>query len=191
MRKIRSLSLTQLTCVLNRLLESGNLGADLVVTALDGRHTIALLGVESALLLDRGFGRALIGERRLHGQLALTHCTVVHFKAAVEITQSQREQFGGQSPLLLLERLIAARRRSLPLQMPDLLFNFVTKVLETLEVLARIGDAALRFLAPLLVTRDSRGFLDKGAHVVGLGLDHARDHALLDDRVAARSQAGA
>src|SRR5260370_39509902 len=46
-------------------------------------------------------------------------------------------------------------------------------------------------LAPLLVARDTGRLLDKGTHVLGLGVDDARDHALLDDGVAARAQTGA
>src|SRR5262249_28663122 len=41
------------------------------------------------------------------------------------------------------------------------------------------------------IARDARGLLDEGAHVFGLALDDARNHPLLDDRVAARSEAGA
>jgi hypothetical protein len=36
-----------------------------------------------------------------------------------------------------------------------------------------------------------RRLLEERPHVLGLGLDDARDHVLLDDRVAARAQAGA
>ena len=46
-------------------------------------------------------------------------------------------------------------------------------------------------LAPLLVARDAGGLLEEHAQLLGLGLDDARDHALLDDRVGARPEAGA
>src|SRR5882724_9915071 len=189
--EIRPLPFAQLPRVLYRLFESRYLRAYLVVTSLDGRYAITLLGVKCPLFLDRSFGRALIGERRLHRKLALAHCAVVYFGAAVEVTQLQCKQFGGQPPLLLLERLVAACGRGLPLQVPDLLFNFVAQILQPLEVFARVGHAALRFLAPLLVTGNPGGFLDERAHVIGLRLDDARDHPLLDDRVAARSESGA
>ncbi len=189
--KIRLLTLTQLAGVSDVLLHSGDLGADLVVTALDSRYAIALLRMKGALLFDRGFGGALISQRRLHRQLALAHRTVVHFKAAIEIAQSQGEQLGGQPALLVLETLVATRGRGLSLQVPDLLFNLIAHILQALEILACLGDAAFRLLAALLVTGDARGLLDERAHVIGLGLDDARNHALLDDRVAARSEAGA
>ena len=54
-----------------------------------------------------------------------------------------------------------------------------------------MADAVLRLAAALLVPGDAGGLLEEGAQVVGPRLDDARDHALLDDRVAARAQAGA
>src|SRR6266702_1305511 len=109
--EIRPLPFAQLPRVLNRLFESRYLRAYLVVTTLDGRYAITLLGVKCPLFLDRSFGRALIGERRLHRKLALAHRAVVYFGTAVEVTQLQCKQFGGQAPLLLLER-VAARSES-------------------------------------------------------------------------------
>src|ERR1700731_2402665 len=95
------------------------------------------------------------------------------------------------APLLLLQRLVAPRARRLALQVADLFFDLIAHVLQPLEILAGLGDARLGLLAPLLVARHTGGLLDKGAHVLGLGVDDARDHALLDDGVAARAQTGA
>ena len=53
------------------------------------------------------------------------------------------------------------------------------------------ADARLGFAAALLVARDAGRLLDEGAHVLVARLDDARNHALLDDGVAARAQAGA
>ena len=52
-------------------------------------------------------------------------------------------------------------------------------------------DAAFGLATAILVARDTRRFLDEGAHVFGPCFDQARNHALLDDRVAARTEAGA
>ena len=52
---------------------------------------------------------------------------------------------------MFLERLIAARRGGLPLQMPDLLVDLVAHVLQALEIFARVGDTRLGLLATLLV----------------------------------------
>src|ERR1044072_5287397 len=57
----------------------------------------------------------------------------------------------------------------------------VAPFLHALEVLARVGDARLGLLAALLVAGDAGGLLDEHAHVVGFGLDEAREYALFDD----------
>src|SRR3954451_9142897 len=111
--EIRLLPLPQLTRVADILFNSGNLSADLVVAPLDGSDTIALLCVKSALLFDRSFSGALISQRRLHRHLTLAHRTVVNFKAPIEVPQPQGEQLCRQPALLVLEGLIAARRRGL------------------------------------------------------------------------------
>ena len=79
----------------------------------------------------------------------------------------------------------------LPLQVADLLVHFLAQVIQAIQVLARVRHPVFGFAAPVLVARDARGFLNEGAHVVGARLDQARNHALLDDRVAARTEAGA
>ena len=61
-------------------------------------------------------------------------------------------------------------------------------VLDPREILARVGDPRLGFLAPLLVLRHARRFLEEDAQLLRLGLDHTRDHPLLDDRVGARTE---
>ena len=124
-------------------------------------------------------------------ELAFAHRAVLHFGARIDLAQTQREQLGREAALGFLEHLVAARGRGLALQVADLLVDFVAHVLQALEVLARVGDARLGFLAAFLVTRDAGGFFDEGAHVIGLRLDDARDHALLDDGVAAAAEAGA
>ena len=72
--------------------------------------------------------------------------------------------------------------------MTNLFVDFVAQILQALHVLARRSDTRLGLFAPLFITRDAGGFFDEGAHVIGFGLDDARDHALLDDGVAARAE---
>src|SRR5207244_1442796 len=142
---------------------------------------LARLERRAGALLGLLRGLALRGERRLHAELAPAHRGVVHLAAAVEVPQAQRQELRGEASLLLLQRLVAPGGRRLTLQVPDLLLHLVAHVLEPLEILAGLGDARLGLLAPLLVARDTGGFLDEGAHVLALRLDDARDRALLDD----------
>src|SRR5690606_33584120 len=67
---------------------------------------------------------------------------------------------------------------------------FIAQIIESIEVFARVADACLGLLAALLVFGDARGLLQIHPQVLGPGLDDLADHALLDDRVAARSEAG-
>ena len=70
--------------------------------------------------------------------------------------------------------------------MHQLLVDLVAHVAHALEVLARVLDPVLGLLAALLVLGDAGGFLQEAPQLFGLRLDESRDHALLDDRVAAR-----
>ena len=54
-----------------------------------------------------------------------------------------------------------------------------------------MADAAFGLAAPLLVAGNARRLFQESAQIVGPRLDHPRDHALLDDGVAARAQSGA
>ena len=83
-----------------------------------------------------------------------------------------------------------ARGRRLALQVADLLLDLVAQVLQALRFSRVSPDARLGLLAALLVTGDAGGLLHEGAHVLRARVDDARDHALLDDGVAARAQAG-
>ena len=175
-------------CVID-LFGTADLRADFVVAPLHGGDAFGLLVLIDALRFDGGFGSALVGKRLLHRELAFAHGAVLHLGAGIDFAQAQRQQLRGQAALGLLESLVAARGRRLALQVADLLVDFVAHVLQAFEVFARVGDARLGFLATLLVARDAGGLFDERAHVIGLGLDDARDHALLDDGVAAAAEA--
>ena len=64
-------------------------------------------------------------------------------------------------------------------------------VVHTGEVFASIAEATFGLLAPLLVARDACGLFEEHAQLFRLGLDDARDHALLDHRIGAGPEAGA
>ena len=91
----------------------------------------------------------------------------------------------------VVEFVVLAGDRGLCLEALHLGAELDADVLDAGQVLARVGDATLGFLAPLLVTGDAGGFLEEDAQLVRLRLDDARDHALADDGVGARAKAGA
>jgi hypothetical protein len=166
LRQIRALPLAQLPRVLDALLGAGDLRANLEVAPLHRRHAFALLGMKDALLLERRLGRALLGKLALHGKFSCAHRAVVRVRAAVKLAQPQRQKLRRQKPLALLQRPVAPRGRGLALQMANLLVDFVAHVLQALEVLARLADAALGLATALLVARDPGRLLDEAAHVL-------------------------
>ncbi len=84
------------------------------------------------------------------------------------------------------ERVVACRHLGLRLGVGDALAQFHADVVETGEIVARIAQTPLGFLAPLAVFGDAGRLLEEAADVLRLRLDDARDHALLDDRVGPR-----
>ena len=185
------LARADLAGVIDRLLGARDLGADLVVATLHFRQHRRLGIVLLACAFDRRLHRALLRHGRLQGQLAFVQDRLPRGRLVLDLAQLQREQLGVCLSLLLLERLVATRRRRLSLQVSQLLLYLVAEVAQAREVLARLRNAALGLLALLLVPRDAGRLLQERTHVLGLGLDHAGDHVLLDDRVAARAQPGA
>ncbi|MNK90338.1 hypothetical protein D3C87_1103870 [compost metagenome] len=69
--------------------------------------------------------------------------------------------------------------------------EFAQDVFHAGQVLARVAQAVFGLAAAFLVLGDAGGLFQENPHVIGLGLDDARDHALPDDGVGARPQAGA
>ena len=79
----------------------------------------------------------------------------------------------------------------LALQMLQLLGQFLTNVVDTQQIFTRVFQACFGFSAALAVFRHAGGFFEKYPQLFRLGLDDARDHALFDNGVSARAQAGA
>ena len=92
---------------------------------------------------------------------------------------------------LALQRLVLPGDLRLAGQLLDLRLELAADVVDARQVLARVGEAVLGLAAALLVLRDAGRLLEEDAQLLGLRLDHPRDHALLDDRVGPRPEAGA
>src|SRR6185437_11855952 len=113
----------------------------------------------------------------------------IQFRAHRAIVQGA--QFGFAQRALFLQFLPAFGGARLPVQMIELLLDFLAYVLDAVEVLARGLDAAFGFLAAFLVTRDAGGFFQVDAQLLGTRFDDVGNHALLDDGITARAQARA
>ena len=190
LRQVSKLALAQLLRVLDGLFDTGDLGAHLVVRALHFVEVLGALGVLFARLLDLALHPALLGDRRLQGILGSRKIALVPLGLLIEYAQAHGQQLRRCLPLLGLVLLVTLCRLCLAVEMANLFVDFVNKVCEPLEVLARVADAVFGLAPALLVLGDAGRLFDVHAHFLGLGLDDARDHALLDDRVAARPEAG-
>ena len=82
-------------------------------------------------------------------------------------------------------------RLRLFLQVLQLVFNFVTKVVQSIQIVARMTNTVFSFTATFFVLRYSCCFFKMSTQIFWFGLDEARDHALLNDRVTARPQTSA
>ena len=87
--------------------------------------------------------------------------------------------------------LILFRGFSLAVQPFELTLQLFAQVGQAGEVFVGAADAVFGLAPALLVLGDARRFFDEVTQVFGLGFDQLGDHPLLDDRVAARAEAGA
>src|SRR5690606_38799149 len=79
----------------------------------------------------------------------------------------------------------------LTLQPLQLATQFFANIGEALQVFLGTAHAAFRVLAALFVFGDTRRFFDKDPQLIGLGLNQAGNHALLDNGVTARAKPSA
>ena len=84
--------------------------------------------------------------------------------------------------------MILPRHFRLSFQLFHLRREFQPDVFHPRHVLARIFQPPFGFLAPFLVARHARRFFQKHPQIIGTRLDDARNHALPDDGISARSQ---
>ena len=98
---------------------------------------------------------------------------------------------GLDAPLLLFQFLVTLGGARLTLEARQLFVDFFAQIIQAVEVFARVADARFGFAPALLVFGNAGGFFQIHPQVFRLGVDDARHHALLDNRVAARAEAGA
>ena len=101
----------------------------------------------------------------------------------------QPEQTLGEVALRL-QRAILFRHFGLRAQMHQLLFQFLQNIADAQQIVARVADTQFGLAAAVAILGNTRRFFQKNTQFLRLGLDDARDHALLDDGVGARPQPG-
>jgi len=141
--------------------------------------------------LDGSVGTALLGHQRLESDFLVADHLLAAADLLVQGLPAQGQQLGLELTLLGLVFLVLLRRLSLTVQAFELALQLLAQVGQARQVLLGAADTVLGLATALLVLGDAGGFLDEIAQLLGLGLDQLADHALLDDRVAARPQTGA
>src|SRR5690606_33103717 len=149
------------------------------------------MGVHYTSLIDPPFGVAMRGDHRLQCILETAYFLLPLPGLGIQALPAQGLQLGLELTFLGLTGLVLLRSLRLAMQVRQLTLQLLAQVGQTLEVLMGTADAILGFAPALLVFGDAGGLFDEQAELVGLGLDELGNHALLDDRIAARTQPGA
>ena len=150
-----------------------------------------LLGVVGAALFDGGVQRLANAQGFFQANFELLRHGVALAQTFHDGLDAQRQQLGGAAAFLGLQLAEAFGGIGLALQVRQLAVEFFADVGEAREVLHGVANAVVRLAPTLLVLGDAGGFLQVAAQGVRLRLDQFGDHALFDDRIAARPEAGA
>ena len=157
-------------------------------SALGGMHAITRGEVRLARFLEPGLGfaqRRVLGFEVDHRAFDLARQA---FAFGLRVVPAQEpEQLLLARQFIVVFSILPSNRR-LPFEALHLRSEFGANVLDARQVVARIGNPVLGFLAALLVFGNAGCFLEEDAQLVGLGLDDARDRPLPDDRVGAWSE---
>ena len=180
-----------LACVLQRLLQARDLGADTVKFFLRSIEGVIGVGLFGTPLFYRRLDPALIGHARLERGLLLGGLALARAHLTLQAALAQRHQLRLEAALFLLQALIAFGGTGLALQALQLFAQLFAHVTDARQILARVAHAVFRLAATFFIFGYARRLFQQHAQVVGLGLDQARDHALLDDGVAVRAETGA
>ena len=139
---------------------------------------------------DAGIGVALFGHQGLEADLLVADHGLALANLLVQRLPTQGGQLGLELALLGLVFLILLGGLGLAVQALELALQLFTQVGQARQVVVGAANTVFRLAAALLVFGDTRRLFDEVAQFLGLGFDQLADHALLDDRVAARPQAG-
>ena len=184
-------ALAHLALVSDLLLDARERAADFVALGLCLAQRLRGFFAADTAGFDLALGFALLGDQLLQPGFLVRQLLAQRLHLRIEPAELQGLPFGVADFPLALQHLVLLGLARLALEVFELLADFLAQVVEAVEVLARMADAGFGFLAALLVLGDAGGFLEIHAQVFRPRLDDLADHPLLDDRIAARSQARA
>jgi len=137
---------------------------------------------------DAGIGIALLGHQGFETDFLITDDRFALPHLLIQGLPAQSRQPGLELTLLGLVFLIFLGGLGLAVQTLQLTPQLIAQVSQTGKVFVGTADTVFSLAAALLVLGNARRLFDKVAQIFRLGLDQLGDHALLDDRVAARPQ---
>ena len=181
---------THLPGVLDRLLDPRDLRAQAVIISLNPVETVVGLDMGVALPLDVGLDCPQRRDLCLEFILTCRHLALAGTGLLVERAPAQREQFRAAAAFLLLDLFVPLGGPRLALQRLQALLEFDDQVVDATDVLLGVANAIFGFAATFLIFGNASGLFQEDPQLLGLRLDQARDRALFDDRVAARSESG-
>ena len=179
------------TVELQNLLDAADIRAQTVVLRLHPVKGLGEVAVLVALFLDLAVGVALLGNQGLQRHLQITYAVFPLTGLLIQVLPAQRLQLGLKLAFLGLELLVLLCRLGLTMQVRQLTLQFLAQIGQAREVFLGATNTVFGFAAAILVAGNTGCFFDEQAQFFRLGFDQPRNHALLDDRVAARAKAGA
>ena len=183
--------LLSLTLMLNALFQPSHFCAQGIKVLLHLIEMLLHLVVFVAQALYLRIHMALLGDLGFHGHIQLADHVIELLDLAIQPLPAQGLELCTLEALLFLVLLVLFRRAGLTTEALQLTFQFVTDISESLQVFPGAADAVFGLAAARLVLGNPRRFFDVNPQLFRLRLDQPGNHPLLDNRVAARAQAGA
>ena len=176
--------------MLDGLLDTGDLGSQRVIRGLDCIECVITVRVLYPMLFNGGIHLLVLGMNRFQFDLQFANCLGGDFYLAVQLLPLQCLQLGFEVTLLCLELGIFFCRLGLPLQVLQLTLQFIAQIGQAIKIFHGAAHATRGFLAALFIFGNACRFLDENAQLLWLGFDESANHALFDNGIATRAQAG-
>src|SRR5690606_33994938 len=189
--QIRLQLTTPLLSMVDALLQACDICAYGVVATLNFIEFVTQFGVLGAIVFDLGVFVHLIGDERFHPQLKVTDGFLFLLGLLIQLLILEYLHLCFEQAFFLFIFGIFFRRLCLTLQSRQLTLHLIADVGQTLEVFLSPADSVFGIAATLFIFGDTGGFLNIYTQVFRLGFNQPRNHALLDDGVAAGPQTGA
>ena len=171
-------------------LQPADFGSGGVEFALRRVDRLGSLHVGLAAGLDGGFQRLQPRAAGLHRAAGVGHLLLQPPGFVTSLVALEQPQQVLALGVGVAQLAVARRHFGLTGQVFDALAQFHADVVEARQVVAGVSQPPFCLPPALAILGDTRSLFEEAADLLRPRLDDARDHALLDDRVGARPEAG-